>query len=784
VAGVSVDSRVAAWCAGAGEVTGGLDIRSRAGLILLALPFAIMTANGALRIGLGPVWAMLPLLSVGPAVAAAVGGALYTLAAGTVALTECVLLGMRAQSAAGQRQAHITVLAVAGVTLAGVLASRARQRRDRELEQVRVVAEAVQQVLLRPVPRQAGAVRLAARYVSASSGARVGGDLYEVVSTPDRVRLIVGDVQGKGLPAVQSAAAVLGVFREAAHEESSLGAIVSRVENSLARQLAGEQFVTAILAEVSADGGKVELLSCGHPAPVLVGPERPLLVGPDEGGLPLGLGDLADVPRIQHAISFAPGDALLFYTDGASEARNKAGEFFPLASCASVRAPGDPATLVDRLSDELARHVGHAPDDDVALLLVYRPLGRSDSARDLLFPDVSQALAQFDDQRIPIGQDALQAADRIAQQRASIAVAPYSTVDLGQPRTAPQRVRVTGAEYTLEPGPGLLAGQFRGRRLARLLVSGAEVVPRCQRVQVIGPQDALPVGHHLLVARYCLLCLAAGQVGVGQAVTRSYRLRVPGSLGALPVGQRAPVEGDGIGVVACGQVGGGEFVPRAERVGMSGSAGLLELGNRAFKDRDRSRELERRHECVAEAAPRLDHLTVIRPGLPGQAVEYPLEPRYGFVGAPGRKVGVGQSLGGQHRVRVPAAQQAAAGSGQVAPMVHRGSGQARAVQAVPREHQQGMAAAVPQQVCGDSPKDRHAGSQGGSRPAGQLRLRPGLEQRVRDRTRRLVLHAFGHRGPQRRLQHGADPDRRRCRHLFGGQQANLFQGRLGALSAG
>ena len=193
---------------------------------------------------------------------------------------------------------------------------------------------------------------------------------------------MVGDAEGKGLPAVQSAAAVLGAFREAAHEEDSLAAIVSRIETSLARQLSDEQFVTAILAEVSADGTKIELLSCGHPAPLLLGTGPPRFIGPEEGSLPLGLSHLADVPRIPVTLPFEPGDALLFYTDGASEARNKAGAFFPLAESAAVRNPPDPATLADRLADEVIRYVGHAPDDDVALLVIYRD-GASWPGRDL-----------------------------------------------------------------------------------------------------------------------------------------------------------------------------------------------------------------------------------------------------------------------------------------------------------------------------------------------------------------------------------------------------------------
>ena len=81
------------------------------------------------------------------------------------------------------------------------------------------------------------------------------------------VRLVIGDVVGKGLPALQSAATLLGLFREAAYEEDSLGAIAGRIEASLAREFNDEQFATAILAQVSSDGDQVELLNCGHPQP-------------------------------------------------------------------------------------------------------------------------------------------------------------------------------------------------------------------------------------------------------------------------------------------------------------------------------------------------------------------------------------------------------------------------------------------------------------------------------------------------------------------------------------
>ncbi len=338
----------------------------------LGLPFGLIAVIAAGRLVAGAGWGLLPLLAVGPAGAAAIGGVRYTLAAGGWALVVSGLFVADMQpGSVGHRSAVVVVFAVAGVTVAGMLASWSRGRRERQLAQVRLVAEAAQRVVLRPVPGQVGAVRFAVRYVSAASQARVGGDLYEVVAAGDRVRLVVGDAEGKGLPAVQSAAEVLGVFREAAHEEDSLAAVVARMEASVARQAGDEQFVTAVLAEISEDGAKMELISCGHPAPLLLGASGPRLAG-CPASLPLGLRDLCDEPRIPVTIPLAPGDEVLFYTDGATEARNKAGEFFPLAGCASLSRPHRPEGLVDQLSAELASYVGHAPDDDIALLLVYR----------------------------------------------------------------------------------------------------------------------------------------------------------------------------------------------------------------------------------------------------------------------------------------------------------------------------------------------------------------------------------------------------------------------------
>lgn len=89
--------------------------------------------------------------------------------------------------------------ALTAVTLASGLASSLRGRRERVLAAVRSVAEAAQHALLTPIPETVGPFRVAVRYSAAAAEARIGGDLYALVSTPYGVRLIVGDVRGKGL---------------------------------------------------------------------------------------------------------------------------------------------------------------------------------------------------------------------------------------------------------------------------------------------------------------------------------------------------------------------------------------------------------------------------------------------------------------------------------------------------------------------------------------------------------------------------------------------------------
>ncbi|GGJ38960.1 membrane protein [Streptomyces brasiliensis] len=319
----------------------------------------------------GPGTHWTPLLVAGPALAATTNGARGVLGVGLLAAGLGWMIGV--QDGVSSRELAAVLSALLAVTLASALASTLRGRRERVLAAVRSVAEAAQHALLKPVPERVGPFRVAVLYSAAAAEARIGGDLYALVPTPYGIRLIVGDVRGKGLAAVETAALVLGVFREAAYDEPDLLAVVRRIERSLARNLGHDDFVTAVVAGYPRPD-RLEVVNCGHAPPLLVrGSGTVMAVESTDPAPPLGLSALSSgVPGLQ-VLPFDDGDRLLLYTDGVTEARNRASEFYPLAAGLARHLSDEPSRILDALHDELLAHVGGRLHDDAALLLLHKP---------------------------------------------------------------------------------------------------------------------------------------------------------------------------------------------------------------------------------------------------------------------------------------------------------------------------------------------------------------------------------------------------------------------------
>ena len=187
-----------------------------------------------------------------------------------------------------------------------------------------------------PARDPAGGHRRPVRLGRAS--ARIGGDLYEAVSSGGGVRLIVGDVLGKGLPAARTAAVVLGAFRESAYDAASLAEIAARIEASLQHQEAAEEFVTVVLAQVSSDGCRAEILNCGHRRRLRDG--EVTAAESAEASLPLRpRGPPPGSTRGKHDSAQARGPAAVLHRRDHRGTR-QAGNFLPAGT---VRYPARPA---------------------------------------------------------------------------------------------------------------------------------------------------------------------------------------------------------------------------------------------------------------------------------------------------------------------------------------------------------------------------------------------------------------------------------------------------------
>ncbi len=259
----------------------------------------------------------------------------------------------------------VRVVGVAAIGGFCVLASHWRERRENVLQRVIRVAEVAQLAILRPIPSRVRTMAFASRYISAADQAFIGGDLYEVVPSATGVRVVVGDVRGKGLDAVRLAALVLGSFREAAKVEDALAKVAMAVDRAVVGEISAEDFVTAVFVEFR-PGGEVELVNCGHHPPLRVSNRSVEYLNPSEASPPLGLAP-AFTTQVHH---LHRGDRILLYTDGLVEARGPDRSFFEMApdTLSSLRKRSLDGAL-EGLVAEVLRHAGGHLDDDLALLL-------------------------------------------------------------------------------------------------------------------------------------------------------------------------------------------------------------------------------------------------------------------------------------------------------------------------------------------------------------------------------------------------------------------------------
>ncbi len=357
----------------------------------LALPIACVLALLTIDLLSGPRFRIGGLMVAIPALAAGFLSPGYVVAVAAVTLPS-VVIASASNHTLDIANFPVSFTTVVLISVASVAASAARQRRARELAQARWVAEITQRVLLRPLPSRLGPLAISSMYIAADEEATIGGDVYATAAMENRSRVLVGDVQGKGLGAVEMAGYLLTAFRRAARKRVPLSDLPDHLDRSLREDLtdrlegnsgespesdvamrqAMEGFVTAVMVDFTEGDELLHVANRGHPPPLLIHGDKVLQLDPSVPALPLGLGDLdGDVQHVD-TYDLDVGDTVLLYTDGVIEARDKAGDFYPLADRLADWTSASPEALLEAIRSDLLRHVGSGLGDDVAMVAVHR----------------------------------------------------------------------------------------------------------------------------------------------------------------------------------------------------------------------------------------------------------------------------------------------------------------------------------------------------------------------------------------------------------------------------
>ena len=272
----------------------------------------------------------------------------------------------------------LLVLLAMGIVLPGAwFGLLARQRRAEAVERAHLehqlqVARLIQQTLL---PRESPSVpgwQMSGHYQPAHA---VGGDFYDFLPLEDgRLGLIIGDVTDKGVPAALLMATTRSLLRTAAQRAHSPGQLLQEVNTLLGTEIPPKMFVTCLYAILDPATGRLQYANAGHNLPYRSHPEHGRVGELRATGMPLGL--MPGMSYEDQETTIAPGECIVFYSDGLVEAHNPQQEMFgnPRLRALLGNCAGECPALIQHLLAELEAFTGRGwqQEDDVTLVTLQR----------------------------------------------------------------------------------------------------------------------------------------------------------------------------------------------------------------------------------------------------------------------------------------------------------------------------------------------------------------------------------------------------------------------------
>jgi sigma-B regulation protein RsbU (phosphoserine phosphatase) len=242
---------------------------------------------------------------------------------------------------------------------------------QRTLEEDLALASRVQSGLL---PRQEPQLRGWESFYHYEPARGVGGDYCDLVtcgSNSERLYFLLGDVSGKGMAASMLMSALRAIVRTLVDSEPPVEQLVARANRLFCETALPQHFATLVCGRASASG-EIEICNAGHCPPLHLCDGRVERIA--SGGLPIGLFTNAEYPASQ--VRMAPGETLMLYSDGLTEARNREEEEYGvdrLAAALSRRPDRRPKEIVLASLEDVARFRAGAPaGDDLTLLAIRR----------------------------------------------------------------------------------------------------------------------------------------------------------------------------------------------------------------------------------------------------------------------------------------------------------------------------------------------------------------------------------------------------------------------------
>jgi hypothetical protein len=205
----------------------------------------------------------------------------------------------------------------------------------------------------------------------------LGGDTFDYGVDAECARIAVFDAMGHGLEAGLLATVAVAAYRNSRRKRLKLAETTAAVDEAI-RVRFPERFVTAVLAELDLASGRFCWIRAGHPAPLLLRGSKVVKTLWGNGGLPLGLGSPGD----EAEEGLEPGDQVVFFTDGVTEARAPDGTFFgadrliDLVSRTSAGGTPPPETLRRLMHSILDHQAGDLQDDATAVLVEWNGQGK------------------------------------------------------------------------------------------------------------------------------------------------------------------------------------------------------------------------------------------------------------------------------------------------------------------------------------------------------------------------------------------------------------------------